>query len=537
MLLDEGLTYPESALRPPCTNNRMTACIYPQGVALSGLVELSGCNSDPALLQTAVESSVLDNPTDVSPEPAGNGSMFMTFGDSAHPSSGWNRRLLFVLLAGSCGGLLFGYDIGAIASAEPEIRKCFALSPAGLGLAVSAVLFGTVAGSVIGGLVADMLGRRVALFLSALLYALAAMAAATAGGPALFASARFLCGLAIGLISVIVPVYLAEVAPPHLRGRMVGAFQLNVSIGVVAAFLAGYLFSFHGHSAANWRLLLSCGAAPALLCIVCLFFSASTPGWMTQQHSRAPTTACMTFAAPEAQNAKDAARLFSRRNLRPIALAVSIAMFNQLTGVNALLYYVLDVFRELGSGRLNGRADALTLAVIGLLVTLAAVMVIDHIGRKPLLLAGAVGMGICLFLLPAARHHYWPGSAVVLLFACYDACFGFSQGAVIWVYLSEIFPAPLRAKGQSLGGTVHWVANAFVVLVFPEITSRFGGKVFVGLALLMVLQFLVVLLFYPETKEKIPEPAALRGAGKLRTNRSSRSPEAKALIITIRTTR
>lgn len=451
--------------------------------------------------------------------------------NSSHIQYRWGRGLLFTILAGSCGGLLFGYDIGAIASAEPGIRKCFGLSPTGLGMAVSAVLFGTVVGSVSGGLLADMLGRRIALLLSAFVYTLAAAGAATASGLAQFTSARFLCGVAIGLISVIAPVYLAETAPVHLRGRMVGAFQLNVSVGVVGAFFISYLFSLHGHFDTAWRFLLGCGIAPALLCGVCLLFSASSPGWLALRRKFTTADGTRTLAHVVAGGAKNKTVLFSRRNLRPIALAVSIAIFNQLTGVNALLYYVLDVFRELGSGRLHGQADALTLAAISLPVTMVAVLVIDHIGRKPLLLAGAVGMGICLFLLPAVRYNNWPGSMVVILLACYDACFGFSQGAVIWVYLSEIFPSPLRARGQALGSTVHWVTNAFVVLMFPAVISRFGEKVFVGLAVLMVLQFLVILLFYPETKGKMFESLSLN------EDAASRSPHTLAAksFATVRT--
>jgi hypothetical protein len=200
--------------------------------------------------------------------------------------------------------------------------------------------------------------------------------------------------------------------------------------------------------------------------------------------------------------------LFSRQYLRPIALAVSIAAFNQLTGVNALLYYVLDIFKDLGAGQLNARADAITLSTLSLLVTLVAILVIDKIGRKPLLLAGAAGMSICLFLLPVIRRQGWPASAVVIDIAIYNICFGFSQGAVIWVYLSEIFPLPVRARGQSLGTTVHWVTNAFVVGTFPAFTSHWGGKVFWGLGLLLVFQFLLISWFYPETNGRTLESLA-----------------------------
>lgn len=428
--------------------------------------------------------------------------------------------MTWTVLAGSFCGLLFGYDIGAMAGAAPGIRTSFRLSPGALGLAVSAALFGTIVGSVAAGFLADALGRRVTLSLSGLLYALAVGRAATAGGLAPFATSRFVCGIAIGLISVAAPLYLAEIAPSRRRGRIVGSFQLSLSIGVVAAFLAGYLLSLRVDADAAWRFLLGGAAIPALLCELCLLRSPESPRWLAIKgrfHDARRSLEALGFDETEFASVASAAAstqawrrvaLFSREHMRSIVLAVTIAVFNQLTGVNALLYYILDVFRDLGSGRLNGRADAVTLASLSLVVTIVAVLVIDKIGRKPLLLAGCAGMCICLFALPAIRRNGWPPLTVVVVLACYDACFGFSQGAVIWVYLSEIFALPVRARGQSLGSTVHWITNALVVGTFPAITSRLGEGVFAGLAFLMGLQFLTILLFYPETKGRTLESLA-----------------------------
>lgn len=430
-----------------------------------------------------------------------------------------NQRLISSALAGSFCGLLFGYDIGAMAGAAPNVRACFALSPSGLGLAVSSALFGAIVGSVIAGRAADAFSRRAVLSVSEALYALAAVSAAFSGGLLQFAASRCLCGASIGLISVSAPMYLAEIAPPRLRGRIVGSFQLSVSIGVVTAFLMGYLLSLRPSPETAWRLLTGGAVIPVLLCEVCLLHSCPSPRWLVIRRRIADARLALTslgsshpdvevdriVAAFHATEGPMRTSLFSRQYLYPIALAVSIAMFNQLTGVNALLYYVLDVFRNLGSGRLNGRADAVILSILSLVVTMIAVLVIDGLGRKPLLLAGAAGMGICLLLLPAIRQYGWSASAVVIVLACYNACFGFSQGSVIWVYLSEIFPLPVRARGQSLGTTVHWVTNAFVVGAFPIITSHLGGKVFLGLASLMALQFFTILLFYPETKGRTLE--------------------------------
>jgi sugar porter (SP) family MFS transporter len=432
------------------------------------------------------------------------------------------KQLVISVLAGSFCGLLFGYDIGAISSATPELRPHFALSATALGIAISAALFGTIAGSICTGFIGDAIERRRTLVISGLLYIVGSLGAAFAPGFAQFAAFRFLCGIAIGLISVATPMYIAEIAPSLLRGRLVGTFQLNISIGVVLGFLGGYVFSLHLEPEAAWRWSLACGVIPALLCEVLLLRASPSPRWLVLNRRFAEASIALADLGsidPAAdQNSFTHSvdefgtvgrpKLFCRRHARPILLAASIAIFNQFTGVNVLLYYILDVFRELGSGRLNGRKDAILMSAFSLLVTTVAVSVIDKVGRRPLLLAGAAGMGACLFVLPAIRYLGWPASAVIIVLLCYNLFFGFSQGAVVWVYLSELFPLPVRARGQSFGSTVHWVANAFIVASFPAIVSKVGGKVFVALAAVMLLQFFVIFFAYPETKQTSLESLA-----------------------------
>jgi sugar porter (SP) family MFS transporter len=425
-----------------------------------------------------------------------------------------NRRLAITVLAGSLSGLLFGYDIGAMSSAAPGLEVHFSLSAATLGLAVSSALIGTVAGSITTGFLADSMDRSTTLLLSVSVYLLGIAGSASASGLAPFVVSRLLCGFAIGLISVSAPMYLAEVSPAALRGRIVGAFQFSLSIGVVAAFAAGYLFSIHLPLDRGWRYSLGAGALPALLCGVLLLRSSPSPRWLAIKGRFGEVRSVFEGLGsdhPEAEQAQLAASLanfkttgsptlFTRQYMRPILLAVSIAVFNQLTGVNALLYYILDVFDDFGLGRLNGRKDAILVSTLSLVVTMLAVGVIDKIGRKPLLLAGTVGMGACLGLFPLVRLMHWPASTAVFILAGYNACFGFSQGVVIWVYVSEIFPLPVRARGQSLASTVHWVTNALVVGIFPWIVTLLHEKVFAIFAFLMALQFFAVLFFYPETK-------------------------------------
>jgi MFS family permease len=321
-------------------------------------------------------------------------------------------------MAGALGGMLFGYDIGAISSAtgpEVPVRSLF---PAGLGVAASAALFGTIGGALAAGSIADAIDRRGCLLVSGFLYFFATLESAFAVSFAGFATFRFLCGVSIGLISVIAPMYLAEIAPSRLRGRLVGSFQMNVGIGVVLAFVWSYMISRHLPSHVTWRYSLAGGAVPALTYEVFLLRASRSPRWLAlkQRFAEARTAlVALGSADPHTDEASlmsaidefgvsRKTSLFSRRHGRPIFLAVSIAIFNQLTGVNVLLYYVLDIFTELGSGRLNGRKDAIIVAVTSLVATMIAVSIIDKVGRRPLLLSGAAGMGVCLALLPVIRY-------------------------------------------------------------------------------------------------------------------------------------
>jgi SP family arabinose:H+ symporter-like MFS transporter len=432
---------------------------------------------------------------------------------------GINRRLAVTAIAGALGGLLFGYDIGAISSATPGLRACFGLSPSALGLAVSAALFGTIAGSLAAGMAGDVVDRRTTLLVSALLYATGSAGAALAVGFHYFIIFRVLCGAAIGLISVIAPMYLAEISPARLRGRIVGMFQWALSLGVVLAFVLSFVLSLHAHVERAWRYGLGIAFVPAIICTALLLFASPSPRWLTLEGRVAEARSALAALGDgsgvmggqhemRSDNCAVTSRLFSRCYLRPILLAISIAVFNQLTGVNVLLYYILDIFNDVGAGHLHGRADAVFVSTMSLIVTAIAVSVIDRVGRKPLLLVGAVGMGICLAALAEIHHMHWPPSTVVWVVICYNAFFAFSQGTVIWVMLSELFPIPVRAKGQSLGGTAHWIANALITGTFPMIVSRLGTKVFSVFALIMVVQFFAILLFYPETKQTTLESLA-----------------------------
>jgi sugar porter (SP) family MFS transporter len=429
--------------------------------------------------------------------------------------------LAATVCAGAFGGIVFGYDIGAVAAATHGLSAHFALLPAGLGVAVAASLIGTIAGSMCAGVIADWMDRRRALLISGSSYAACALGSALALNFAAFLCFRAACGVAIGIISVVSPLYLAEIAPPRLRGRIVGSFQLSLGVAVVIAWSWNYLLSLHLSPDVAWRWSFAGGLIPAALLLGSLLQAVPSPrGLILKRQFDEARIALAKLAPAEAdseyltlvQRAKEHGRppepLFSRRHTRPILLAVGIALFNQLTGVNVLLYYMLDILNKLGSGQLNERKTAILISASGLILTTFAVAVVDKLGRKPLLLIGAAGIGVCLFLLSLFPHLHWPPVAAVAVLVCYNAFFAFSQGTVVWVYLSELFPLPVRARGQSLGSTANWIANAVIIATFPMLASRFSMVIFAIFALLMGMQFLVVLFIYPETKNRNLEALA-----------------------------
>lgn len=429
------------------------------------------------------------------------------------------RRLAVSVLSGSLGGLLFGYDLGAISGATVGLRAEFSLSPARFGIAIGAAIFGTIVGSIGIGIVADAVSRRRSLLCSGLIYVAGILASASAAGLPLFIAGRFCCGVAIGLLSVVAPMYLAEISPAHLRGRLVGLFQVSLSVGVVLGFVWSYVLTRLVDPQVVWRYSLGSGAMLGLLFAAALAGACESPRWlMLRQRPAEAKEALQTLvsndfdaelagltAALQISDGSQSDRLFTRQHAKPIFLAVSIAVFNQLSGVNILLFYILDILHDFSAGQLNGRKYAILVSIMSLLVTSLGVSVIDKTGRKPLLLTGAAGMGICLLLLPAVRYFAWPPATVVLVLISYNIFFSFSQGPIIWIYLSEIFPLPVRSRGQSLGGSVHWIVNAMLVSSFPAIADRFGSTVFVALSAMLIVQFLVILFVYPETNRRILE--------------------------------
>jgi SP family arabinose:H+ symporter-like MFS transporter len=295
---------------------------------------------------------------------------------------------------------------------------------------------------------------------------------------------------------------------------LVGFFQFNVVGGILLAYLSNYLMGLASFGANEWRWKLGVSAVPAIVFFLLLFGIPRSPRWLAKKGRTAEAREVLVrigeenvdaelkdiVASIDADHGHADEPLFQRKYLLPIFLAVSIGMFNQLSGINAILYYLNDIFAKPGFSKVSGDLQAVAIGATNLLFTMIAMSVIDKLGRKTLLLVGAVGTALCLagvaYIFSTAQHEDW----LVWLLVGYIAFFAFSQGAVIWVYLGEIFPNRVRAKGQSLGSTTHWVMNAIISGVFPVLAARSGAVPFVFFSLMMVVQLVVVWLVYPETK-------------------------------------
>ena len=424
-----------------------------------------------------------------------------------------NSTLLKSTVVAALGGLLFGFDTAVIAGATQALKVLYHLSPSGEGFTVASALVGTVIGSLLAGIPGDRYGRRDSLRGMAVLYVVSAMGCALAWNWTALVIFRFIGGLAIGGSSVLGPMYIAEIAPAKWRGRLVGLFQFNVVFGILLAYLSNYVLGTMGFGAAEWRWKLGVTAVPAAFFFLMLFGIPRSPRWLVKKGRIDEAREVLRLIGEEnyEQELKDIIEsidaehvtsdaLFTAKYRVPIFLAISVGMFNQLSGINAILYYLNAIFEHAGFSKVSGDLQAVAIGATNLLFTMLAMSVIDKVGRKKLLLIGSVGTALCLggvaVIFLTGRHE----NLLVWMLVGYIAFFAFSQGAVIWVYISEVFPNRVRAKGQSLGSFSHWIMNALISWTFPLMAASSGGYPFVFFSAMMVLQFFVVLFFYPETK-------------------------------------
>ena len=435
-------------------------------------------------------------------------------GSRKQPAQHLNTYLLRSSLVAALGGLLFGFDTAVISGTTRALTETYSLSPALLGFTVSSALWGTVLGSIFAGPPSDRYGRRGCLSVMGALYFVSAIGCALAWSWYAFVCFRLIGGLAIGGSSVIGPMYIAEISPAAKRGRLVGMFQLNVVSGILLAYLSNYLVSQGGFGSVEWRWKLGIAALPAAAFFVALFGIPQSPRWLVAAgRNEEAREVLRRLGEPEPdrevleiaetlyrERQRRHEPLFQSRYRKPIFLAISIGMFNQLSGINAILYYLNDIFERAGFNKVSSDMQAVAIGFTNLVFTILAMSVIDRIGRKKLLLTGAAGTALCL---AGVASLFATGSYpqfLVWLLVGFIAFFSFSQGAVIWVYLSEVFPNLVRAKGQSLGSFTHWIMNAIISSYFPVMAASSGAAPFVFFAVMMVVQFFIVLAMYPETK-------------------------------------
>ncbi|MBN9614357.1 MAG: MFS transporter [Acidobacteriales bacterium 59-55] len=424
-----------------------------------------------------------------------------------------NSHVVKSTIVGALGGLLFGFDTAVISGTTHALTEVYHLSPFSLGVTVSSALVGTVIGAMAAGIPGQRFGRRDSLRVMAIFYVISALGCAFAWNWPALIFFRFIGGLGIGGSSVLGPMYIAEIAPTEWRGRLVGFFQVNIVVGILLAYISNFLIGTMHLGAHEWRWQLGISGLPAILFFIALFGIPRSPRWLAMKAKLDEALEVLRLtgipnpqedldeivASVHLERSASADPLFSRRYRFPVFLAITVGMFCQLSGINAVLYYLNDIFAMAGASKVSGDLQAVAVGAANLVATLLAMSVIDKIGRKKLLLFGTAGLAFCLsavsYVFLTHRHLDW----LVWLLMIYIGFFAVSQGAVVWVYISEVFPTRVRSKGQSLGSSSHWVTNAAISLVFPLMAMSSGAYPFIFFAAMMVLDFFLVLFYYPET--------------------------------------
>ncbi|HMJ68815.1 MAG TPA: sugar porter family MFS transporter [Cyclobacteriaceae bacterium] len=420
-------------------------------------------------------------------------------------------------IVAALGGFLFGFDTAVISGVERSIQELWSLSDTWHGFTVSSALFGTILGSLIAGRPAEKYGRKKMLQAIGLLYLVTSLATALTSTWEIFVLCRFLGGIGVGASSVVGPMYISEISPAASRGRLVALFQFNVVSGILIAFVSNYLL--FGVSDEAWRWMLGVQAIPAALYFSLVFLVPESPRWLIKQGRKEealgvlkkigepdPVSAMNEVSLSLSSETGKQDRLFSKAYSSPIFYAVALAMFNQLAGINAVMYYAPRIFELTGLAKDGALLQAVSIGVTNMLFTILAISVIDKIGRKTLLIIGSFGMIISLALVSWAFFTKdFGGYSVMIYLIMFIASFAMSQGAVIWVFISEIFPNSVRSKGQTLGSFTHWVMAWIISWIFPVVvqSSELGGAyafaVFAGVS---VIQLLFAWKIMPETKGK-----------------------------------
>ena len=426
-----------------------------------------------------------------------------------------NARIFFWSLTSALAGFLFGFDTVVISGAEKTIQALWGLSDNLHGIAMASALYGTVVGSLIGGWPADRFGRKATLLWIGVLYLVGAAGSALASNVWTFIAARAIGGLGIGISTVVAPMYISEIAPPKHRGRLAGMFQFNIVFGILIAFVSNALLAGIGENA--WRWMLGVAAFPSLLYAVLCLGLPESPRWLlTKRGNREAALKVLQQIEPEASKNEVAAltdeimaasteqassgQFWTRRLRKPILLAFLIAFFNQLSGINAILYFAPRIFELTGLAAKAALLQSIGIGITNLIFTFVGLWLIDRLGRRTLLYIGSFGYIASLGLVAWAffTQHY---SIVPICIFAFIAAHAIGQGAVIWVFISEIFPNRHRAEGQTLGSFTHWAFAALLTTFFPKMVSALPpGYIFLFFTGMMILQLLWVKMMVPETK-------------------------------------
>lgn len=424
-----------------------------------------------------------------------------------------NKRILVWSITAALAGFLFGFDTVVISGAEKKLQLLWGSSDMFHGvIVIGMALWGTVIGALFGGIPTNRFGRKDTLICIGILYTLSAIGSALSNDPWTFAFFRFIGGLGVGASTIAAPAYISEIAPAKDRGKLVGLYQFNIVFGILIAFLSNYMLSNIGENA--WRWMMGVEAIPALIYTLFTLSIPKSPRWLLTKFRNSEALSLLQKINPnddpeklmleikeEMENTVPNENIFLKKYRYPLILAFLIAFFNQLSGINALLYYAPRIFAEAGLEESSALLSSIGVGVTNLLFTLLGIVLIDRLGRRQLMYIGSFGYIISLSLVSAAFFFNWEGNYIPFFLFIFIAAHAIGQGTVIWVFISEIFPNHLRSSGQSFGSSIHWLLAAIVPSLIPILFSTIGaGVVFLFFAVMMVLQLLFVIFMMPETK-------------------------------------
>ena len=424
--------------------------------------------------------------------------------------------VIYVSIVAALGGLLFGFDTAIIAGAARFLKERFALSAFGEGLAVSIVLVGCMAGAAIAGTVSDRLGRRRFMFISAVLFFISALGCAIPQNLIQFLAFRFIGGLAIGSASIVSPLYISEVAPPKIRGARVSVNQLAIVTGILMSYFVSWILV--GAGASNWRWMFATGAIPAVVFFLFVLGVPESPRWLVKQGRESEASTILTrlngpeIAKSELVNIKETLTLEGgslKELLQPgfrtaLFIGIFLAVFQQITGINAVIYYAPRFFEAAGLARSSAILQSALIGVVNVVFTLVAIALVDRLGRKPMLMVGSAGMGLSFILLGAAfKFQLFSGSLILLFTLLYIAFFAMTLGPIVWVVIAEIFPTRIRGRAMAIATVALWLADFAVSLTFPVIADKlhesFAFWLYAGMCLI---NFVFIWAVLPETKGK-----------------------------------